>query len=99
MGQCACGNQINPILGAYPDKCAECRLLGALGITIQTCDFCSGKSINLKVPNPNAELAVVDGPTKSGPWAFMCGRHLHSAGYPDSKLNKWLNQKTEGDRG
>jgi hypothetical protein len=43
------------------------------------CDFCSGVSLGVR-PNPNADKAIVDAPTRFGSWANMCQRHYDSAG-------------------
>ena len=57
------------------------------------CDFCSGESIGVKKyaeELAKVERAVVDGPTRLGPWANMCKRHLKIAGYPKSEMNHSL---------
>jgi hypothetical protein len=60
--------------------------------TIEYCDLCCLQ------PNGNlkwsefADKAIVDGPTKYGPSAYMCERHLELAGYKNSKLNYKLKQ-------
>ena len=64
------------------------------------CDFCAGNALPLSEETrrqnaEHAELAIVDGPTRFGPYAFMCGRHLRSAGYPTSTLNTRLRK--DGD--
>ena len=61
------------------------------------CDFCSGRSIGVSVPNPNASDAVVDGPTRFGPYAYMCLRHLKSAGYPKHVNNYWIDAPHKRD--
>lgn len=33
------------------------------------------------------EKAVIDGPTRLGPWAYMCWRHLRIIGIPEYKGN------------
>jgi hypothetical protein len=66
---------------------------------VKICDFCSGRSIGVTHPI-DLTPAVVDGPTKMGPWANMCLRHLISAGTPSLKLNYWLeapHHRTEED--
>lgn len=34
--------------------------------------------------------AVIDGPTKQGPWAYMCNECVNAHGYPGSSLNTIL---------
>jgi hypothetical protein len=36
------------------------------------------------------EDAVVDGPTRQGPWAYMCALCLRTHGRPESSLNTTL---------
>lgn len=57
------------------------------------CDFCSGRSIGRQILNPNADKAKWDGPTRMGVWAYMCDRHLESAGYPGSSMNRRLKEE------
>jgi hypothetical protein len=51
------------------------------------CDFCRGALLGLNNPAPKA---LYDGPTKQGPWANMCQRHLESAGLPNNPLTTKL---------
>ena len=71
---------------------------------IKHCDFCSGKSIGVAGTSsgrslaegdiPANEVAIVDGPTRYGLWAYMCQRHLQSAGYAKSSMNIRLSAST-----
>jgi hypothetical protein len=45
--------------------------------TLPTCSFCT-------------KDAKVDGPTITGPWAYMCETHLQHYGRPSSSLNTAL---------
>jgi len=59
--------------------------------TLPKCDFCRGAVLGLD--NPDASLALYDGPTRQGPWAYMCKRHLKSVGYPKSENTRMLRIK------
>ena len=57
------------------------------------CDICAGRVIGIeKTPEElaRATRAVYDGPTKYGPWGYMCQRHMKSIGYPSSPHNRKL---------
>lgn len=57
------------------------------------CDLCCVQPNGSLVWNEHARMAMVDGPTKSGPWAYMCYEHRDSAGWRHSKMNTVVNRE------
>ena len=59
------------------------------------CDLCcmqpNGELIWPKDHTP--QIALIDGPTRLGAWAYMCDMHIQTAGYPNNSLNVPVNTK------
>jgi hypothetical protein len=59
------------------------------------CDLCGLHPDGSVQWDTHAAKAIVDGPTRHGPWAYMCKRHLQSGGFPGSPLNSHLKATTD----
>lgn len=57
------------------------------------CDLCCMQPNGELLWNENSQIAIIDGPTRLGAWAYMCDRHVVSSGYPNSLMNSPVNTK------